>query len=113
LTFLPPYTDATTSFTAIIRTASEDQGTFNQKFYDRIAIVGDRAASTTTSLVSVGFSDDEYATSTLAGTIDMSSANPFITRLGSSRRRSWQLEHSANLPMRVEYMDIRFTVSDD
>jgi hypothetical protein len=96
LTFL----DNGNAFTARIQTGVEDQGTNRKKFYEYLDVVGDVEASTST--LTVYATDDDYQNYVTLGTVDLSSQNRRITRLGSAKRRGWVFVHSANTPMRLE-----------
>lgn len=94
------FTDDSTTYSARVQTAPEDQGTDNKKFYNDLSIVADVEGSTSTLTISV--SDDDYQNYTTVGTVDLSATRPLkITRLGSARRRGWVLTHSAATPMRI------------
>lgn len=94
------FTDNATTYTARIQTAPEDQGTTRKKFYSYLDIVGDVESSS--SPLTISYSDDDYATYTTWGDIDLSGSNRRATRLGSSKRRGWVFIHSAATPMRLE-----------
>ena len=87
-------------------------GTQNRKIWKRFKVIGDIQQST--SALTVKYSDDDYGNYTTAGTIDMNVQYQIengLTRLGSSRRRSWKLEHSANTPNRMEAIEIEYEVA--
>lgn len=102
------FTDDTTTYTARIQTAANDEGTNRKKFYSYLDIVGD--VETTTSPLTVSKSDDDFQTYDVLGTVDLSSQQRRLTRLGSARRRSWVFTHSANTPMRLERGEGELTV---
>lgn len=102
------FTDDGTTYTARIQTAANDEGTNRRKFYSYLDIVGD--VETSTSLLTVSTSDDDFQTYDVRGTVDLSSQQRRLTRLGSARRRSWVLTHSANTPMRLEHGEGKLTV---
>ena len=107
----PVYQDATSTYTQIVQLESMDMGTQNRKIWKRFKVVGDIQQSTSALLVK--YSDDDYGNYTTAGTIDMNVQYQIengLTRLGSSRRRSWKLEHSANTPNRLEAIEIEYEV---
>lgn len=107
---VPVYQDATSTYRMLVRTETIDFGTDRKKFYQKFKIIGDR--QTTNSPVSVAYSDDDYATSTSAGTIQMSSTVNVLTRLGSSKRRAWYLEHTTTTPFRAEAIELDFEVGE-
>lgn len=94
------FTDDTVAYTARIQTAKEDHGTNAKKFYSYLDVVGD--TETTASPLTVSVSDDDYQNYVVIGTVDLSSQQRRLTRLGSARRRAWVFTHSAATPMRLE-----------
>lgn len=103
------FTDDGTTYTARIQTAPEDEGTDRLKFYHDLSIVADTEEST--SDLTIAVSDDDYATYTTVGTVDLSGTRPLrITRLGSARQRTWAMTHSANTPMRLRRAEGNLTV---
>ena len=94
------FTDNGDTYTARIQTGPEDGGTDATKFYHDLDIVADVEGSTST--LTIASSDDDYATYSTHGTLDLSGTRPLrLTGLGSARRRGWALTHSANTPMRL------------
>lgn len=54
-------------------------------------------------IATLEYSDDDYATWTVAGTFDMTQTNPFIPRCGSHQAgRAWRLTHSENTAFRAQ-----------
>lgn len=102
------FTDDGTTYTARIQTAKEDEGTNNFKIYSSLDIIGDVEVSTSTLTISV--SDDDYQSYVVLGTVDLSSQQRRLTRLGRARRRAWVFTHSANTPMRLERGEGELTV---
>lgn len=94
------FTDNSAAYTARIQSAPDDYGNDNMKFFHDLAITADTESSTST--LTVAYSDDDFATYTTAGTLDLSSTRPLkLTGLGSARRRAWALTHSDATPMRI------------
>lgn len=94
------FTDDGTTYTARIQTPKDDYETNASKFFSYLDIVGD--VETSSSPLTISASDDDYATYQVLGTVDLSSQQRRISRLGSARRRSWIFTHSANTPLRLE-----------
>jgi hypothetical protein len=65
-------------------------------------VKGDTAASTTTSVLNVRFSTDDWQTSTTAREIDMTKSQKRITRCGGYNDLGVYLDHTANLDCRLE-----------
>jgi hypothetical protein len=94
------FTDNGDTYTATIRTATEDQGTNRKKFYEYLDIDADTESSTST--LTVAKTDDDFQTIDTLGTVDLSQDGPLrLSRLGSARYRAWVFSHSANTPMRI------------
>jgi hypothetical protein len=96
------FTDDGNSYTALAQPHSDNHGTTKKKFYSEIEIIGD--TETESSPITLMYSDDDYQTYTTWGTLDLSNGRPRATRLGASHNRAWALTHSANTPMRIEYL---------
>lgn len=94
------FTDDSAAYTATIQTSRRNEGTNRWKFYNYMDIVGDTESSTST--VTLSYSDDDYGSFTVAGTVDLASGGGRITRLGRTRERAWSLTHASATPMRLE-----------
>ena len=97
------FQDDSVAYTAVWQTSPEDNGTSKRKFCGEIDLVCDREIEA--SALTLMYSDDDYASFTTWGTIDLSDARPRATRLGSYIRRAWRGEHSANTPFRIRYLE--------
>lgn len=97
------FTDDTFAYTARAQLANNDHGTARLKFYSDIELIADIEASS--SPITLGYTDDDYQTYTTYGDLDLSTARPRATRLGSSKKRGWVLTHSAATPFRIEAME--------
>lgn len=95
-----------TPITFIIRTNKFDMDTYNRKFMSSIELVGDRYA--TPNPVSISWSDDDYQTWSSPHNITLSDDFPSHPRLGSFRRRAFQLTHIENQPLRLEALEITY-----
>lgn len=103
------WTDNAVAYTMTVRTGNLDLGTRRKKFFESLSLIGD--SQTSTSTVNVSYSDDDYVSFTSSRPIDMNIVpSPRLTRLGASRRRAWQLTHSAATPCRLATMEIDYTV---
>lgn len=93
------------NFTVSARTRRIDFDTIKRKFCSRLDIIGDVQSSTTP--VSVQYSDDDYQTTSTARTLDMSVTRPFSrSPWGNFRRRSWQVSYTGANPFRVEAIEL-------
>jgi hypothetical protein len=97
----PVWVDASSTYTLRVQTDNMDLGTRKKKFWKSAALIGDEATSTFT----LSYSDDDYATSSAALSV---AANGKLTRLGSSRRRSWIWQHNASTAARVQAMEYEY-----
>jgi hypothetical protein len=79
----------------------------HRKRMPMFGVIGDMAASTTTSALQVRFSDDDWQTSTVARPIDMTKAKKHIYRCGAYNERGVYLDHTANLDCRLEQVVAR------
>ena len=78
------------------------RGGNHQKAMPMLGVIGDTAASTTTSTLNVAISDDDWQTTTSLGGIDMTSKDKMLTRCGGYQERGIILEHTGNLDCRLE-----------
>lgn len=99
------YTDATGNINVTAVTPNYDWGTMNWKRFGYM----NQFADTVNSTVSVSFSDNDYQTFSTPRTIDLSTVRKQLRNCGSSRRRAWKLQHSANTPLRLYDMQATST----
>ena len=102
------FTDDSVAYTATMQMPPMDLGTNRYKFWDEIDIIGDQ--ETTSSNLTISYSDDDYQTYTALGTVDLSGSLKRLTRGGMSKRRAWKLTHSAETPMRLEALEGRVRI---
>lgn len=105
------FTTADGDYRVLARVGKLDFDDFSRKFYSRFALVGDQQTSSTP--VTLTYSDDDYQTFVGTRTIDMSSARPFVFQLGSSYRRAWQLQYTGPNPLRLEAIELRVASSGE
>ncbi len=102
------FQDDSVSFSARWQMQNIDPGNGKWVTYDRAELVGDIESSS--SEVSLVWSDDDYVTYSNPRTLDMSLNIPFTTRLGrTDRPRAFAGVHSANKPMRIEALRLRIS----
>ncbi len=97
--------DNGTPFEVQVQTAKGDMGNMARKFYGAATLIADQNAGTP----SIAASDDDYQTFTTFGTVDLSAQRPRINRLGSSRRRAWQISQTDSNPLRWEALEIEYS----
>lgn len=88
----------------IVQTDKTDFGNTAQKFYGRAVLVGDTNATTP----GISWSDDDYATFSTARTVDMTLQRPYITRLGTGRRRAWRTTQTDDQPARFLALELEY-----
>ena len=102
----PVFTDDGTNFEFRIQTSKVDFDTARRKFLNKIAIVGDEISSSTN--LSVSWSDDDYTTFNTARTIDLSKSNQYLRVGGAFRRRAFRLSNTSSLPIRLEAIELEY-----
>lgn len=101
-TFTPDvYQDNGADIKVLIRTGRLDAGNMDRKTMSQLTIVGDKSATS----VSVQQSDDDYQTFSTARTVAMNAEPPRLLRLGMFRRRSFDIRHVDNTPLRLAAID--------
>lgn len=104
------YADAGSSYSATMQLDSLDLGTRKRKAWESLAIVAD--IQSVTSPIEISYSDDDYETVNVWGNLDLSDNIPIARRLGSSRRRAWILNHSADTAMRIRILEGMATIGN-
>ena len=86
-----------------IVTKKFDMGTLQNKFLWRLGAVGDETAST--ALLTIQWTDDDYATYSTARTVDVVNSQAWLTRCGMFKRRAFRLQFTANTALRLEALE--------
>jgi hypothetical protein len=102
----PVWQDNSQAYTMTVQTDNLSVDTRMKKYWRRLDVEYDKQSST--SNLGVSYSDDDYANFSTVRNIDTSTSRNFLTRLGSSKRRSWKFTHSANTPCRVGEIEIDY-----
>lgn len=97
------FTDNGTAILADIYTNKYDGSTMNRKFMSNATVVGDQG-----STYSIRWSDDDYVTWCAEKTLGVTF--PWFARLGSFRRRAFNIKHSANEDFRAEFLEFEVDV---
>ena len=100
------YQDDSTNFTVLARFGRLDLDTMRKKVVKSYELIGDVQSSTTN--VSLQYSDDDYVTLSTARTFDLAQSRPLLTRGGSFRRRAHQLSYAGSNPLRLEALEMRY-----
>lgn len=104
------YTDATGPINVTLVTPEYDFGTLNWKRFAAMFQIA--TTSTTSTLLNVSFTDNDYQSYSVPRTIDMSTVRKMLRNCGSSRRRAWKLTHSDNTSLRLYQMKVDMTTLD-
>lgn len=89
---------------ASIRTANWDNGNQYRKTVNSIRLIGDRVDSDAV----VRYSDDDYQSYSKYRTTDLSVQSAAIRKLGYTRRRAYEIKHTANTSLRLEAIEQDF-----
>ena len=87
-----------------IVTVRYDFGTAKTKFLHRLILVGDE--ETSSSPVTLDWTDDDYQTFSSTRSLDMANSLPQAFALGSFKRRAFRLKHTANTPLSIEAIEM-------
>lgn len=100
-------------FPAYITTHPFSFGTPKKKFFHSLRIIGDYVDTTSTPIV-VSYSDDNGATYTTWGTINMNQNPPVVlTRGGSSRKRIFKFSNTSADGCAIEGVEIVYSVGNN
>lgn len=102
--------DDTTPIIVDITTNKYDMDSYKRKFMSNFRIVGDRYD--TTNYVEVKWSDDDYKTWSNIKQITLTDDFPNFARLGSFRRRAFNIKHTLPQPLRLESIEVTFYEGD-
>ena len=95
------YQDNGVAINTRIVTDRFDGGNNNSKFMSRLQVIGDKAATT----IQIRYSNDDYQTFSAYRTVDLSTQRSQLYRLGKFRRRSFEILHTDNTPLRLEAIE--------
>jgi len=87
--------------------AKQDFETNNYKFFQNITIIGDSCDDD----IYLSWSDDDFTTWAAERTLTLPN-RPYFTRSGHSRRRSWRLRHIGDSRLRLEALDINYSIGN-
>lgn len=85
-----------------VRTGKFDGGNSNLKRFAAVEIIGNKVAAT----AYIRHSGDDYVTNTQYRPVDLSANRSIIRRLGSDRRRSFEVRHTDNTSLQLAFIDI-------
>jgi len=108
--FLPTvFNDNTVPILTEITTNKFDMDTYKRKFMSNFRLVGDRYPN---NKVYLRWSDDDYQTWSAYKEINLSDDFPNQARMGSFRRRAFQIRHIEDQPLRLESFEVSYTEGD-
>ncbi len=99
------FTDFDSDIEVNIVMAKQDFETDSYKFFQTITIIGDSIADN----ILLSWSDDDYDTWVTERPLS-SATRPYYTRTGHARRRAWRLRHVGNSRLRLEALDINYSI---
>jgi hypothetical protein len=88
-------------YTRIV-TRPYDWATLKRKFMTAVYFIADTVSAT----VALSYTDDDYQTFSNPRTIDFSTVKKYGLRFGSSRRRAWQILHTAATTFKAYSMEV-------
>lgn len=89
-------------------TPLQDSGTNKRKFFTKVEVIGDK----TTGNLSIRHTDDDYQSWSNYRVVDLSKSRPILYQGGSARRRAYEVFSSANAPIRLEALELGFSVGE-
>ena len=104
------YTDNSTIILVDIKTNRYDMDTYKRKFMSNIRVVGDRYD--TNNYVDIRWTDDDYLTWSNTKTIALTDDFPNFARLGSFRRRAFNIKQALPQPLRLESLEVSYYEGD-
>jgi len=85
-----------------------DFGSMNQKFMSSLITVADRP--TTSTLLSISYSDDDYQTFSTPRTMELNQEYPILHQLGRFRRRAVKLSYSGSNRIRLHRLEVSYNI---
>jgi hypothetical protein len=98
------YQDDSNAIRFEVVTKKLDMGVTRSKFLHRLVLVGDQ--QTSTSAVTLDWTDDDYQNYGTSRSLDVNKQNPTAYNLGSFTRRAFRVKHTANTPLRLESLEL-------
>jgi hypothetical protein len=98
------YNDYGNPIQVLCRTPLVDFGNNDRKFFVGAQVVGDKVDS----YALLRYTNDDYQNYSNWVNINLSTQKAQANRLGQGRRRSFDLLHADNVPLRLQYLEIDF-----
>lgn len=96
------YQDSGKPINFMARTGKIDGDSIERKTNSQLKVIGNKIGG----IAMVRWSDDDYTTNAAFRPIDLSSEQARLSRLGSFRRRSYELRHVGNSPVQVAALEL-------
>lgn len=98
------YQDDGTAFTCIAVTDKNAFESYRNKFMGRLIVWANKTSSS--SLLSIQYTDDDYQTYSTARTMDLSLKRPVLYQLGEFRERAFKLTFTDNFPLLLQGLEV-------
>ena len=102
------FQDESSNFTVFGRFKRIDLDDDVWKFLSKVTLIGDMQSTSTP--VSLQYSDNDYTTLSDARTFDMVDYNPYGTNFPRFKRRAWQISYSGANFLRLESLQLKFKI---
>lgn len=103
------HTDDGSAIEVFIRTPPVSFSTSRMKYLPALYLFSDTIAGS----VNIRWSDDDYQSFTTWRVVDLMSPSKMLARCGASRRRSWDIQYTANTSFRVYGLETEVTIGSD
>lgn len=100
------YQDDGLPIKTLLRTHRIDMENNDRKFLHKLTLIGDTQESS--NPVTIQWSDNDYQTFSVGQQVNMKDGRAVCFRLGSFRRRAFQITHTANSLFRVESLELYY-----
>jgi len=96
------YSDGPAPINFMCRTGKIDGDSIERKTNSQLKVIGNKSGG----IAMVRWSDDDYTTNGAFRPVNLSSEQARLSRLGSFRRRSYELRHVGNAPVQVAALEL-------
>jgi hypothetical protein len=102
------YEDYGNPIAVFCRTPLMDFGNNSRKFYGDVQVIGDKVDS----YALLRYTNDDYVTYSAWQNVNLNTSKSNVNRNGQGRRRSFDLLHADNVPLRLEYLEVSVEQGD-
>ena len=96
------YQDYGNPIQVLCRTPLVDFGTNDRKFFSQCQIIGDKVDS----YALLRYTNNDYSSFSAWQNVNLNTSKSQVNRLGQGRRRAFDLLHTDNVPLRLEYFEV-------